>query len=55
MTALRRVKRTVLELRCERCGYEWVMFKEPERCGKCKSKYWNIPKGKLPIGRPKSR
>ncbi len=39
--------------RCERCGYEWQLIgKEPKRCPDCKSRYWNIPKGTLPIGRP---
>lgn len=33
--------------RCERCGHEWVPRKggTPKLCPKCRSAYWDIPKG----------
>jgi hypothetical protein len=41
---------------CLRCGSKWVrrVPGKPKRCAKCRSKYWNIPKGTRPIGRPKT-
>ena len=50
MTALRVVK--ALKLKCERCDYESLVSAPPKRCPKCKSPYWNIPRGKLRRGRP---
>jgi hypothetical protein len=40
---------------CLRCGFAWVKRTAgvPVRCAKCKTPYWNIPKDKLPMGRPK--
>ena len=35
--------------RCERCGHEWVPRKaneHPRVCPKCKSPYWDRPKGR---------
>ena len=36
--------------RCERCNWEWTSKKKedplPVVCPKCKSPYWNKPKGK---------
>lgn len=39
---------------CERCGCDWVRRTEdkPLRCAKCRSPYWETPRGKLPMGRP---
>lgn len=33
----------LLKLKCKRCGHIWIPRKEeiPQRCGKCKSPYWN--------------
>ncbi len=35
--------------RCERCEHEWVpratTTKDPKCCAKCKSPYWNVPRG----------
>jgi predicted Zn-ribbon and HTH transcriptional regulator len=53
MSALRRVKRLVHECKCERCGHTWVAFKLPKACANCKQTGWNVPKGVLPLGRPK--
>lgn len=44
-----RVPITIMGYRCERCSHEWApkSFKpEPKVCPKCKSPYWNTPKGK---------
>ena len=38
---------TMLEgCRCGRCGHEWLPKeeREPERCPRCKSAYWNKAK-----------
>lgn len=33
------------ELKCQRCGYEWLPRKEDVRiCPACKSAYWDTPK-----------
>ena len=32
---------------CERCGRKWIphdINKEPTKCPKCKSPYWNKPR-----------
>ena len=33
--------------RCERCGHKWVKRgdEDPKVCPKCKSPYWDTPKG----------
>lgn len=32
-------------MKCLRCSHEWMSkVKEPKRCPKCKSPYWNKPK-----------
>jgi len=43
--------------RCLRCKHTWVKRIEgrPATCPKCKEHYWDVPKGKLPIGRPKKK
>jgi predicted Zn-ribbon and HTH transcriptional regulator len=40
--------------RCRRCGHEWVkrVMKRPVRCPNCKQPKWDIPAGKLRMGRP---
>lgn len=32
--------------KCGRCGHEWIpqIVREPKRCPKCKSPYWNRPR-----------
>ena len=39
---------------CLRCGFAWVKRAagRPVLCPKCKSPYWHVPAGKLPMGRP---
>lgn len=39
---------------CLRCGHAWVkrIPGVPVRCPECKSPYWHIKAGKLPMGRP---
>ncbi len=47
-----RVPITVMGLRCERCGHEWLprdTSQEPKVCPKCKSPYWNKPKKDTPM------
>ncbi len=40
---------------CERCGHEWKCIGDPpESCAKCKSKYWDHPRGSLKMG-PKKK
>jgi hypothetical protein len=40
---------------CMRCDYVWKRRKsEVNTCPKCKSPYWNLPKGLLKRGRPVS-
>ncbi len=36
-------------LKCLRCGHKWYPKREemPLRCAKCKSPYWNKPRGPL--------
>jgi len=38
---------TLPRLRCTRCTYTWVPRKEtaPKHCPKCKSPYWDKPRG----------
>ena len=40
--------------RCRRCGHEWVkrVGTRPVRCPNCKQPKWDIPAGKLRMGRP---
>ena len=41
--------------RCERCDHEWLprdKTQEPRVCPKCKSPYWDIPRGTNRRGRP---
>lgn len=52
MTPLRVVK--AFACRCERCGYEWQAAEKPDRCAGCRSPYWNVKRGVLRRGRPKS-
>ena len=42
-----RVQITVWGFRCERCNHEWAPRGqvEPRVCPRCKSPYWNRPKG----------
>ena len=41
---------------CERCGHVWANdAPHPRRCSKCKSAYWDVPKGVLKPGRPPRR
>jgi Zn finger protein HypA/HybF involved in hydrogenase expression len=40
---------------CERCAHQFVRIEEsindlPMYCPKCKSPYWKVPKGTLPVG-----
>ena len=39
---------------CSRCGYQWQQRGEahPRRCPAegCRSPYWDVPRGELPIG-----
>ena len=39
---------------CLRCGHSWVKRIEgrPITCPKCKEHHWDIPVGKLKMGRP---
>jgi hypothetical protein len=43
-----RVPITVMGLRCERCGHEWIprggIEEEPRVCPKCRSPWWNRPR-----------
>lgn len=38
---------SVKKYRCLRCGHEWIPHgsEPPKVCPKCKSPYWNIPRG----------
>jgi len=38
------MKRKPRIVKCNRCGFEWVtrLRKDPKRCSRCKSPYWNI-------------
>ena len=37
---------TVKAVQCERCGHEWpTRLEHPVRCARCRSPYWNKPKG----------
>lgn len=42
--------KTVTAYRCDRCGNEWLPRKNgaplPTVCPKCKSPYWNKPRGR---------
>ena len=41
------IKIEVEGLKCERCGHEWVpRIPNPRLCAKCKSAYFDVPKGK---------
>jgi len=52
--ATKRIK--MFQHTCERCGHSWTNDDaHPRRCSKCKSSYWDVPKGKLKIGRPKQK
>ncbi len=45
-----RVPITVMGYRCERCSHEWVPKNpnsEPKVCPKCKSPWWNRPRGPM--------
>lgn len=44
------------KLKCERCGHAWETLgaEIPWRCASCKSRYWDVPSGVLPKGRPDS-
>jgi hypothetical protein len=48
--ALARVPITIMGLRCDRCGHEWIpragIEDEPRVCPKCHSPYWNQPRKK---------
>jgi predicted Zn-ribbon and HTH transcriptional regulator len=37
--------KTIKELKCKRCGYEWIprSYEKPNRCAnpKCRSPYWD--------------
>lgn len=42
MVATRRKQVTIYVHRCQRCKRDWESrSKNPRRCGKCKSPYWN--------------
>ena len=40
---------------CERCDHTWSTFKLPLTCAKCRSPYWDVPKGaiKKPVAEKK--
>ena len=42
---------------CVRCGYAWVkrVDARPVRCPKCKQPNWDVPVGKIKMGRPKKK
>lgn len=41
------MKIRIPKLNCKRCGHNWIPKKEEVRiCPKCKSPYWDRPKGK---------
>ena len=43
--------------KCERCDHTWDAIGKaaPVACAKCKSRYWNIPRGTLKRGpKPKA-
>lgn len=43
--------------KCDRCDHEWVPHsdnEEPRVCPKCKSPYWDVPRGTNPRGRPRA-
>jgi hypothetical protein len=47
-----RVLITVMGFRCDRCEYEWLPRDrepdaDPATCPKCKSPYWNRPRGRM--------
>jgi DNA-directed RNA polymerase subunit RPC12/RpoP len=40
-------KKLTLDLKCLRCGHEWLrrsLTKEPKACPGCNSPYWNKPR-----------
>jgi DNA-directed RNA polymerase subunit RPC12/RpoP len=40
--------------RCDRCEHEWLprdKERDPLVCPKCKSRYWNVPRGTIQRGR----
>lgn len=47
-----RLKLKLLYLKCKRCGHKWPPRTSslPKVCPKCKSPYWNIPRGVLKKG-----
>jgi len=44
-------------LKCKRCGFSWLHLSAdlPKRCpsGACRSPYWNVERGVLPMGNRK--
>lgn len=43
----RKVHTVSTRCRCNRCEHEWTVPGEPtkgQRCARCKSRYWNLPR-----------
>ena len=53
MSAMRVVK--TFEFTCERKRCVFRADVPPKRCPVCRSPYWNVKRGVLPKGRPKSK
>jgi len=53
MTTRRKtLKVTVWSNTCERCRHSWESTgaAAPKACARCKSRYWNVPRGTLTRG-----
>jgi len=45
-----RVEIKKIGLKCERCGKEWVpRIEDVRQCPRCKSAYWDVPKGEKKV------
>jgi hypothetical protein len=46
-----------MKCECLRCDHVWVRraADKPVRCAKCRTPYWNVPKGELRTGRPRKK
>lgn len=44
----------LIRFHCKRCGHTWSprLPGRPARCANCGDPYWDIPRGKLRLGRP---